>query len=350
MTKKLRLALVSLTLVVIIGGAVWSYFVRHAFADSDEDQDQQSMQRSSHVSVKGGKTVLKFNRADQQANGISVLTLSSSQNRLTIQGTGTVLPVQPFLDLKTSYNTAQMDLTKARAIAQASQAEYSRLMKLNQDGGNASAKSVEAARATAESDAATLRNAEQSLALLKDSVQVRWNGDITRWLERDSPQFNAVLAEGVFLLQVAPAGMPMWTKPPAEIEVGLPDGRRAPARLWSALPQVDPRLQTPNFLYGIAPHPGILPGSNLSVFLPTGPAQRGVVVPNSAVVWWEGRAWCYIEQLPGEFIRQEVNTSNPVAEGWFVTGGIPAGARVATAGAQTLLSTEFRPQLQMDED
>jgi hypothetical protein len=243
-----------------------------------------------------------------------------------------------------------MDLAKAHAVAQASQAEYSRLVKLNQDGVNASAKSVEAAKAAAESDAASLRNAEQSIVLLKDSVRLRWNGDIARWLEQDSAQFNSVLSGREFLLQVAPAGTPTWTKPPAEIMVGLPDGSRVPAHLWSTLPQVDPRLQTPNFLYGIAPHPGILPGSNLSVFLPTGSTQQGIVVPNGAVVWWQGRAWCYIEHSPGKFIRQEVNASNPVPNGWFVTGGIPPGARVATAGAQTLLSTEFQPQIQMDED
>jgi hypothetical protein len=349
MIKRFRLALVLLILAAIAGGAAWTYFSKHAFADSDDDQDKQS-KGTSHISVEGGKTVLNFNQADQRANGITVVTVNSSQKRLAVQGTGTILQVQPFLDLKTSFNTAQMDLAKAHAVAQASQAEYSRLVKLNQDGVNASAKSVEAAKAAAESDAASLRNAEQSIVLLKDSVRLRWNGDIARWLEQDSPQFKSVLSGREFLLQVAPAGTPTWTKPPAEIMVGLPDGSRAAAHLWSTLPQVDPRLQTPNFLYGIAPHPGILPGSNLSVFLPSGPAQQGIVVPNSAVVWWQGRAWCYIEQSPGKFIRQEVNTSNPVANGWFVNAGIPAGTQVATAGAQTLLSTEFQPQIQMDED
>lgn len=350
MTRRQRLVVIVLILIAIAGGAAWSGFTRHALADSDDNQDQQAMQGASHISAEGGKTVLKFNQVDQQANGISVATLTSSEHKTTVQGTGTILPVQPFLDLKTSYNTAQMDQVKARATAQASQAEYSRLLKLNQDGANASAKSVELARSAAEGDAAALRNAEQSIELLNDSVRARWNGDFARWLEHDSPQFNAVLAEQVFLLQVAPAGTSAWTKPPSKIVVGLPDGSRVTAHLWSTLPQVDPRLQTPNLLYGIAPHPGILPGSNLSVFLPAGPAQQGVVVPYSAIVWWQGRAWCYVEQSSGEFIRREVNTSNPVAEGWFVTGGIPAGARVAVAGAQTLLSTEFQTQIQMDED
>jgi hypothetical protein len=169
MTTRFRLALVSLVLAAIAGSAAWTYFSKRAFADSDDDRDKQSAQRTSHVSAEGGKTVLKFSKADQQANGITVVTLNSSQQRLAVQGTGTILQIQPFLDLKTSFNTAQMDLAKARAAVQASHTEYSRLVKLNQDGVNASAKSVEASKATAESDAPSLRNAEQSIVLLKDS-------------------------------------------------------------------------------------------------------------------------------------------------------------------------------------
>lgn len=267
-----------------------------------------------------------------------------------MKGTGTVLQLQPFLDLKTNYNTDEMDLAKARAAAQASQSEYNRLTKLNKDGENASAKSVEGARAAAETDAASLRNSEQSIALLKDSVRLHWNRDIAQWLEQHSPQFNAVLEQRVYLLQVAPTGIPNWTRPPGEALIGLPDGSHVAAHLWSTLPTVDPRLQTPNFLYGVAAHPGVIPGSNLPVFLPSGRSKEGIVVPYSAVVWWQGRAWCYVEQSPGEFSRQEVNTSTPTDAGWFVTTGIPDGARVVATGAQTLLSAESRPQIQMDED
>jgi hypothetical protein len=73
------------------------------------------------------------------------------------------------------------------------------------------------------------------------------------------------------------------------------------------------------------------------------------VIPNDAVVWWQGKAWCYIEQTPGKFTRKEVPTSSPVSSGWFVTEGFAPGTKVVTSGAQTLLSEEFRSQIQAEE-
>jgi membrane fusion protein, multidrug efflux system len=68
------------------------------------------------------------------------------------------------------------------------------------------------------------------------------------------------------------------------------------------------------------------------------------------VVWSQGTAWCYVEEAPGEFMRTAVQTSDLVSAGWFVTEGIDPNARVVTAGAQTLLSEEFRSQIQADQD
>jgi hypothetical protein len=89
---------------------------------------------------------------------------------------------------------------------------------------------------------------------------------------------------------------------------------------------------------------------NLSVFLASGRLERGVIIPAGAVVWSQGTAWCYVEESPGKFVRTAVQTSNPVSAGWFVTASIDPNARVVTSGAQTLLSEEFRSQIQADQD
>jgi hypothetical protein len=109
-------------------------------------------------------------------------------------------------------------------------------------------------------------------------------------------------------------------------------------------------LQAPSFLYAISAHPGLIPGINLPVFLPSGPVRNGVIVPYAAIVWWQGRAWCYVEEKPEKFTREEVSTANPAAGGWFMSEGISAGARVVTLGAQALLSEEFRSQIQANQD
>lgn len=184
---------------------------------------------------------------------------------------------------------------------------------------------------------------------MNGSALLHWGTVIAGWMERNSPEFDALLMQRRFLLQVTSTTSAPFSAP-KQATVQLPDGTRTQANLVSIVPQLDPRLQVPSVLYMIGAHPGLVPGVNLSVFLPLSSVEAGVVVPTAAVVWSQGSAWCYVEELPGKFTRRTVDTSNPVANGWFVTAGIKSGARVSTTGAQTLLSEESRSQIHADND
>lgn len=344
----LRILVVCVVVLGIAGGLIWGFLSGRSEQAAETERDA-AVEAPSRIAAEGGKTVLTFDEQAQRANGIALTTLAADRRSEEAQATGVVLQLQPLLDLKTSYNGALMDIAKARAAANASQAEYARLLQLNQGGQNVSEKSVETARAASESDAAVFENAQQSLAVLKSSIPLHWGAVVPGWLEQGSPQLDALLAQHEYLLQVTAASGAGWTAPgPATVQ--LPDGAHAASHLISVLPQLDPRLQAPSFLYSVAAHPGLIPGINLPVFLPSGPLRNGVTVPYSSVVWWQGSAWCYVEEQANKFTRMEVSTANPTPGGWFVSEGIATGARVVTAGAQTLLSEEFRSQIQPDQD
>jgi hypothetical protein len=344
----LRITIALLILAGIAGGLVWGFLAGRSEQAAEAESDAP-IEAASRVTHENGKTVLAFDPEAQRANGIVLVTLGADKRSAASQANGVVLQLQPLLDLKTSYNAALMDIAKARAASQASHAEYKRLLGLNQDGQNVSEKAIEAARAASESDVAVLENAQQSLVVLKSSMQLRWGTVVAGWIEQSSPQLDALLAQRTFLLQVtATAGGS--NLPPAQAIAQLHGGTHISAQLVGTLPQLDPRLQAPSYLYIVSAHPGLVSGINLPLSLPSGPARGGVVVPYSAIVWWQGSAWCYVEGSPGKFSREEVPTTNPAPTGWFVSEEILAGTRVVTAGAQTLLSEEFRSQIQTDED
>lgn len=347
MKSFLRILIACLIVAAIAGGLVWG-FLSGRKEQAAEAAREAPVEAASRVTAENGETVLTFDQAAQKANGIVTAALAQSRTSPEAEGNGVVLQLQPLLDLKTSFNSVRMDIAKTRATARASEAEYERLRQLNANGQNASDKAVEAAHATAESDAAATRNAEQSLAILRDSARLHWGPVVSNWLEQGSPQLDALLAQGQFLLQVTSANSSGGVAPRQAL-VQYPDGTHSAAHLVSMLPQLDPRLQAPNWLYTVASHPGLIPGINLPVFLPSGAARNGVVVPYRAVVWWQGQAWCYIEESPGKFARRAVPDSNPLTDGWFVSKGIDAGTRVVVSGAQTLLSEELRPQIQTEE-
>jgi hypothetical protein len=75
--------------------------------------------------------------------------------------------------------------------------------------------------------------------------------------------------------------------------------------------------------------------------LPVGSSLKGVVIPASAIVWSEGKAWVYSQVSPERFSRTPVSTDLPVEDGFFAVQGFSAGDKIVTVGAQALLSEEM---------
>jgi hypothetical protein len=59
--------------------------------------------------------------------------------------------------------------------------------------------------------------------------------------------------------------------------------------------------------------------------------------------------WCYLEKPAGIFVRTAIDTSRPVAAGYFVTAGVVAGDIVVTGGAGLLLARETNPSTEAAE-
>jgi len=128
---------------------------------------------------------------------------------------------------------------------------------------------------------------------------------------------------------------------PKTVSLELPGGGRRQATLVSAFSRLDPRIQGRSFLYRASGQPGLSPGLNLMARLPVGNSLQGVVIPASAVVWSEGKAWAYAQVSPERFSRSPVATDIPVENGFFAAQGFSPGAKIVTVGAQALLSEEM---------
>src|SRR5260370_29249366 len=271
MKLTMRIIVFSVVAIVLAGGLIWGFLAGRT-ERSAEAEREASVQAQSRVGSKKGKPILTFDAAAQHTNGIVTAPLSHDKRSIELQATGVVLQLQPILDLKSSYNTTSVDLVKARAAARASLAEYERLRQLNQDGKNASDKAVETARATSESDAALVQNVEQSIAVLTNSTRLHWVPVVASWLEQGSPQFDALLAQRMFLLQATVASNGN-SAAPRQTMVKYADGSHNSAYLISTLPQLDPRLQAPSLLYVVAAHPDPIPRINLPVSFAPAPAR-----------------------------------------------------------------------------
>lgn len=267
--------------------------------------------------------------------GVMVKPAVAAEYRQETPGYGVVAPHETLAQ-------AVAELTTAEATAQQSRAALARTRRLAGTPGAVSADVEESAVRQAAVDEAALTLTHQRLASIV-GMKPPWKADEL------SSVLSDLAAGRVKLLRVT---FPLGTLN------GTPTSLRA-THINGPLPQTGWKLNSVWEAPADASVPGrsffaLLRGSDagegerLLVFAPVGEASKGVVVPAAAVVLSESHYWCYVEQDEGHFVRAPVDTTKPTAEGYFVTSGIDAGAKVVTAAAGLLLAKEMNSGAEPD--
>jgi hypothetical protein len=203
---------------------------------------------------------------------------------------------------------------------------------------------------------------------------------ISGTVTRVGAQPGALVEAGQVLLEVADLSRPLvrvaWlldagAAPPRSLALDAGNGAtgsgatagaaRVTARLVGPAPEADPVTRRPAYLYRAGRSwPGAAPGVPIVAFVPgSQPGATGlkgdgvsgeVVVPDSAVVQWDGLAWAYRRRAPGRFERVRVATDRPVPGGWLTGAPLAAGDSVVLRGAEELLSEEFRARVTVGDE
>lgn len=343
---KTKLVLLAIA-AVLAGLAVWGFGEGHKEAAEEQERERPVKVPSRVVADEGGTAVV-LDADTQKRADIAVAPVEEATRRGEIEALATVLPVQDLTDLRNAYIAAKTQADKSRAALQASRSEYERVKELHGDEQNLSRKVLEAAEAVWHADEAATRGAGEALDAVARKARQKWGSVLASAVVADAPLFRRLADQRDVLLRVATPSGTGVTKAPGTVRVVVNDGSSRTARMVSPSPQADPQIQGATFFY-VAPADGLLPGTTLTAYLPTGAERAGGVVPAAAVVWWQGEAWVYVQTAPGRFVRRELPAAVPVDQGWFVPGALK-GAQLVVRGAQTLLSEELRSQIQVGEE
>ena len=306
----------------------------------DEVRHAQAKNGPAQISVENGEAVLALDTATQSRLGLQVATLTATVTRAEFTRPAVVLPIQDLATFRNTYIAAQTQLQKSRVESDVARKEYARLKTLSGQDHNISEKSLQSAECTLKASEVDERAGEQQLNLQQSIVRQEWGGVASKWALEDSPEFQRILDQRDVLVQVtmppdANVGMPKT------ISLEIPGMTRTGASLVSPFPRVDPRIQGRSFLYVAPAARGLTPGMNLVAHLSVGGQIRGLIVPTSAVVWSEGKAWVYQQTASDRFTRRVVPTEVPVERGFFVAQGFSPRDKVVIEGAQALLSEEM---------
>ena len=280
--------------------------------------------------------------ASVAASGIVVAPLAAARRAPQARGTATVLDPQALLALAARLQTVRAASDAATTQARAAAEEAKRIGKLHRDGDNAALREVQAAAAAASAARAKQVAAMADQAAARGSARTQWGAVLAGEAERGSRAFDALGYGSAALLEVA---LPSGSHSPGthRLRIRCEDGATLVATLIGPSPRTDPVVRGPTYFYRVD-GTGLRIGQRLSVAVPLRAAPDiGVIVPTTAVVWYAGQPWTYIETAAGRFQRRPVVAVERAATGWFQSSGFRANERVVVRGGELLLSQQMLP-------
>jgi hypothetical protein len=318
-----------------------------ARADDDDDDD------ASRVVRIDGVTAVHLGYAMQEHSGVQIARPGAAVHRAEVRAWGSVVDLQPLIDLRAQFTAAESERQVARAALNASDRGLDRLRALHGEGGNISDRQLQEARARREVDAAQAAAAEARMREIRARAQQQWGSTLVAWaLDGSGDALEPFIArEEALLLVVLPFGEPL--REGTERIFVSPDGARGTAveaALVSAAPILPAGMQGESWFFRAAGY-GLRIGTRLSAWIPASDRQiDGVLLPAPAVIWHAGQRWVYLRRDGEWFVRRRLPGVQAVDGGWFVAEPDLAHSEIAIAGAQMLLSEEFRQQIPDEDD
>ena len=343
----------SFAAIVVVAGAatavIWGY-MEGRNERAIEAERESPVKAPLRVSIVAGEPTITLDAAVRQNSGIETVQLQSAARMPELQAYGTVLDLQALTDLSNSYTTTKAQLQTAQAKLNASRMAFERATRLYQDQQNVSAAQVQTTESAFRVDEANVAAAEAQLQNVASSAIQQWGPVLGRALVDRSPLLLRLLQRQDVLVQVTLPPGEALSEPPKVALAQAGKAIHANLQYLSAAPRTDVRIQGISFLYVAPASSGLLPGINLAVTLPAGKAAEGTLVPASAVVWSDGKAWAYFRTGEQTFARRQIATDTPAPDGGYIVKGLPNSTEIVAQGGQMLLSEEFRSRIQVGEE
>jgi hypothetical protein len=318
---------------------------------------------------RGGATIALSPELQRQAYIETAKPRAAPYQRL-VEAYGSILDMQAFTELSNTISNTKSQQAISEARFAATQAAFQRARNLHK-GEALSTAQLEAAEAAFRADGASLASAKVQAQNAAASAYQAWGPVLGRSLVEETALAKDLVERKKVLAQVTlPIGVPL-EKAPRTASIETTAGERIGTEFVSAATRTDPKIQGVSFFYTANAESGALPGMNVIAFLPVGQTP-GILIPASAVVWLQGRAWVYLQTAPNTFTRREIPTSEPQPGGGYAVPAqtalpapepeasapkpdpegqaLPVNEPIVIEGAQVLLSQEFSAQIDVSGD
>lgn len=313
-------------------------------SDDDEDEDN-SLTHHSALSV-------ELSEAAQKMAAIKSQTLMESFFTPEMRAVAVVMPTQDMRLARSRCTELEMNQRLAQVNEQGMSKELSRLKTLQQATGSVASKEVHFAQTNLTQAQAEV---EAKLKLVNNchaEIRHQWPQPIADWVIKGSDEFNLLMAREHTLLKVTlPVNQSLnqkvstirWQQNNQPDTVGQ-------AQLVAAAFAADPVLSGETW-YFLNKSAHLREGVKLQVWVPNSDtALSGVIIPYQSIIWYAGQSWAYLRLDDERFQRISLMNGIESVAGVFLQHGIYPGDEIVTAGAQTVLSEEFKWQIHDEDD
>ncbi|HWD17868.1 MAG TPA: hypothetical protein VHB20_01205 [Verrucomicrobiae bacterium] len=305
-----------------------------AKTDEKAADETKAPREFSVQSDTNGNPVVTFSADTQKRIALQVAEIASAELPAQVTAFGSVLDPAPLLAL-------QGEITLDEAAWSAAEKSAQRARALFADDQNVSRKSVEATETDEQTAKIKLDTARQSLRL-------DWGERIAGLNDKDRAELIDGLATGHTALarvEVSAAESLSNLPPSARLSCAGQD-HWTDAQPLSFAARVDPKTLGQGIILQVSqPDASLAPGAAVKAALPIpGEPLRGVLLPEPAILQYDGRAWVYTQNGATNFVRREVTLETRLGDGWFTTNGPAIGEKIVTVGAPILLSEEQKSQ------
>jgi hypothetical protein len=353
MNRKLTIIIGLQAFLIVVLFWVLVFYGKDEF-EAMTQQTEEEIETPSRVVTEKGMTVINISAATQKQSEITTSPLKSGKHQSSVSSYGSVVSIDNLIDLRSRYLAAKADIEVLRTALSYNKSEFARLQALNQDDKNISDKAVATARSNIKADEAKIAAAESSAKSITDSMRQMWGDTLTQHatnLEKSELLQNLISNQEV-LIQIT---LPFDAAEPAQNSSIMIAPTAAPGQSIRALhlsraPASSSTIQGKTYFYH-AKTKELRAGMQVNaVSATTSKMSDGVIIPNSAIIWYAGKSWVYKKTADDKFSRIPVDTDIEIGNGWFYQGSLKPDDQVVTSGAQLLLSEEFKSQITNEND
>lgn len=322
-------------------------------AKTDDDDDDKPKAAATKLATTGdtGET-LSLAPKNQLLAGIQTRHLEAVQRQPEFSAYGTVVGLEPLLQLRQQFLAARAQQDSAQAKYTEANLNLSRTQDLQRQD-IVSTRRLQEQQAQWQADKANLAASGYQQQTILSASRLEWGDTLTDWfIQAPGKAADQFLHRGAQLLQIT---LPAGTSLEAEVKSIFIDehGKRenaVKATLISAAPRIDPISQGERYFFKSEGR-RIPFGAHVSAWIPHGTSRNGgVAVPESAIIRHMGQSFVFVKTADDKFSRRPLTSLTATGHGYFETESLQADEEIVTVGAQTLLSQQLKSQIPSEDD